>query len=265
MRFLCILAVLFFGISAQAYSAATLVVTSSKKEGEHTRISYTVNGWTTQDKTMTACGPTNLKCMLVPVIKTGTSNVSHFEVASFFSSKGSYMTLGEVLSEFTSLGLIRMPYSGSFLSSISVSNGDCLQWRLYVTGSATTNVTDCHSTLPPPVQCSLYGNTTIDHKTLSDNALNGAQASTSLNLNCQGSANVIIKATRTNSYGVRLKSDDSLYSEVKINDKDATNGINIPITSNLNYPLNITSTLKTRGTVTPGPFSGSTIITVSPL
>jgi hypothetical protein len=117
--------------------------------------------------------------------------------------------------------------------------------------------------MPTAVSCDITGSNTIDHKTLLDDALDGAQASTQLSLKCNRSANVTVKATRTNSYGVSLKGD-SLYSEVKINGMNATDGISISATDNWSTPINITSTLKTRGTVTPGPFSGSTVITVSP-
>lgn len=122
----------------------------------------------------------------------------------------------------------------------------------------------CAPVKPVSIDCDINGNTTIDHKTLLDNALEGVQAWTQLTLKCKGDASVIIKATRTNAYGVRLKNDDSLYSEVKINGMDATDGIDIKVTNNQGPPINITSTLKTRGVVAPGPFSGSTVVTVMP-
>ncbi|MGE8398531.1 MAG: hypothetical protein ACN6NZ_01200 [Burkholderiales bacterium] len=48
-----------------------------------------------------------------------------------------------------------------------------------------------------------------------------------------------------------------------MNGKDATAGINVTV-PNGQAPLNIESTLATRGTVAPGAFSGSTVITVTP-
>jgi hypothetical protein len=75
---------------------------------------------------------------------------------------------------------------------------------------------------------------------------------------------VTVSASRTNSYGVRLRDDNSLYSKITVNGKDATAGINLPVSDGLASPLNVTSTLVTRGTVTPGAFSGSTVITISP-
>ncbi|MFV3381013.1 MULTISPECIES: hypothetical protein [Pseudomonas] len=104
----------------------------------------------------------------------------------------------------------------------------------------------------------------IDHKTLADNAVDGATASTQLNVQCRGPASVTVSTTRTDAYGVRLKADGSLYSKVTVNGKDATAGINVPITQDLNTPLTITSTLVKRGDVMPGQFIGSTVLTVSP-
>lgn len=122
----------------------------------------------------------------------------------------------------------------------------------------------CAPVTAPPLQCEITGDTTIDHKNLADNVLDGATASTQLYVKCRGPASVTVSASRTNTYGVRLREDNSLYSKITVNGKDATTGINVPVNDNVSSPLNITSTLVSRGTVTPGAFSGSTVITVSP-
>ncbi|MNE82794.1 hypothetical protein D3C80_1795470 [compost metagenome] len=83
-------------------------------------------------------------------------------------------------------------------------------------------------------------------------------------MQCKGTTSVSVSASRTNTYGVRLRDDNSLYSKITVNGRDATAGINVPVNNNVVSPLNITSTLVSRGTVTPGAFSGSTVITVSP-
>lgn len=156
-----------------------------------------------------------------------------------------------------------MPLNASLLVEGFSYNATCIV--LYIgTNRVNQPITNCAPVKSPPVNCNLNGNATINHNTLSDNALNGAQASTTLSLLCAGSASVIVKASRTNSYGVRLRSDDSLYSEVKINGKDATAGINVAVENNMSVPINVSSTLKARGAVAPGYFSGATIITVTP-
>ncbi|MGE8466654.1 MAG: hypothetical protein ACN6QE_11085, partial [Pseudomonas putida] len=93
--------------------------------------------------------------------------------------------------------------------------------------------------------------------------VDGAKASTNLSLQCRGPANVTVSTSRTNTNGVRLRDDNSLYSRITVNGKDATAGINVAV-SNGQAALNIESTLVTLGTVTPGAFSGSTVITISP-
>lgn len=104
----------------------------------------------------------------------------------------------------------------------------------------------------------------IDHKTLEDNAFEGATASTQLGVQCHGPSSVTVSTARTDAYGVQLRNDGSLYSKITVNGKDATAGINVPITQGLTTPLTITSTLIKRGNVTPGQFSGSTVVTISP-
>ncbi|PNG38721.1 hypothetical protein BK640_00750 [Pseudomonas protegens] len=104
----------------------------------------------------------------------------------------------------------------------------------------------------------------IDHKSLMDNAVDGATASTQVYVQCRGPASMTVSTSRSDSYGVRLKSDGSLYSKITVNGKDATAGINVPITQDQFTPLTITSTLVKRGNVTPGQFSGSTVVTLSP-
>lgn len=79
-----------------------------------------------------------------------------------------------------------------------------------------------------------------------------------------GETSVVVRAGRSNSYGIRLKSDGSLYSEIKDNGKDATSGITVSVTNNASTLLNISSTLKAGGADVPGPFNGSTVMTVSP-
>lgn len=176
---------------------------------------------------------------------------------------GGNLTVGDVLVRVIDKYNISIPYSGRVYMNNSFLNNGCANLALWTFPERLMTLGSCVPLTPVPVTCDIAGNTTIDHKTLLDNALNGAQASTQLNLKCDRSASVTIRATRTNSYGVSLKGD-SLYSEVRINGMDATDGINISAIGNLDIPVNISSTLKARGAVAPGPFSGSTVITVSP-
>ncbi|WP_159388361.1 MrpH family fimbial adhesin [Pseudomonas sp. R32] len=122
----------------------------------------------------------------------------------------------------------------------------------------------CAPVTAPPLRCEITGDTTIDHKNLADNVLDGATASTQLYVQCRGPASVTVSTSQTDIYGVRLKDDRSLYSKITVNAEDATKGINVPISQGVATPLTITSTLMSRGNVTPGAFLGSTIVTISP-
>ncbi len=163
----------------------------------------------------------------------------------------------------------RIPYSTSvFVPQKDVSADNCITFSYArigpAIGGAIGRFGPCVRVAAPALQCDIIGDAVIDHKTLADNAVDGATASTQLNVQCRGPASVTVSTTRTDAYGVRLKADGSLYSKVTVNGKDATAGINVPITQDLNTPLTITSTLVKRGDVMPGQFIGSTVLTVSP-
>lgn len=177
-------------------------------------------------------------------------------------------TMGAFLLDLMVQGF-NMPFNGSVLDTESVYNDEiCIGFlaATYEPGTigAGQYFGHCQRVKPPMLQCEINGDTTIDHKSLPDNALDGATASLQLNVQCKGQASVTVSASRSNSYGVQLRSDGSLYSKITLNGKDATNGVNLPVVAGQATPINVTSTLSTRGTVTPGSFSGSTVITVSP-
>ncbi|NNA54014.1 hypothetical protein [Pseudomonas lactis] len=267
MKFMLIFIALLFGVVARAHAMANLVIDSVTVEGDNYKISYTLSGWSSGDMGRSGCGQGDGSCHVFQTLTTSNSNYSSIILSIPLSSGiDRYLTLGQVILRLNDSGFF-MPYRGSYLLTGEYSlEGSCLVIHTAGSRGRSAPVTDCVALRAPApvVQCYVGGSTAIDHKTLSNTALSGAQASTKLNLSCTGAASVTVKATRTNSYGVKLKSDDSLYSEIKVNDKDATSGINLFVANNMNYSLNITSTLKVRGVVTPGRFSGSTVIIVSP-
>jgi hypothetical protein len=163
----------------------------------------------------------------------------------------------------------RIPLTGSVLVSTNYANNElCIGFSHAKIGTdlggALSTFGPCTRVVAPVLMCEIKGDNNINHKHLPDNALDGATASTQLSVLCRGPASVTVTASRTDSYGVRLRDDNSLYSRITVNGKDATAGINVAVTNGLASPLNIESTLVTRGTVTPGAFSGSTVITISP-
>lgn len=267
MKMLLVSAVVFFSFIAQLRAAPELVVTSSEVQPDgYVKYFYTVTGWYSTNKGYSSCGQWNQNdndvCYTSLHIhyKDGT-----MEILRQWILPGSkeMLTLGDIVALHNKSGEFVMSYSSFVLDKRKNADAACMLLNVGVTWSMSA-ITDCAAVVPPPVKCTISGSDTIDHRTLSDNALEGAQASTQLDIKCAGNASVVVKATRTNSWGVRLRNNDSLYAEVKINGKDATNGINMAITSNLSAPLTITSTLKVRGVVAPGPFSGATVVTVMP-
>lgn len=267
MRLILVFVVLLFGFVSRAHATATFAVTSIVSEGDFTRISYTLSGWSLEDSGISACGRTTRNCHVSPVIRLVGSQLS-LGLWTVTPVLNRPTTFGDILRELNSMG-VSMPFRDSNLIEAGWDlTGGCMAFTT-ASGNLEGPAYDLTSCVPlrqptPPVQCSISGNATVDHRTLSDSELNGAQASTRLNVRCNASASISVRAARTNTWGVRLRNDDSLYSVVTINTRDATNGINMSVTNNLDSPLNIISTLVTRGTVTPGPFSGSTVITVSP-
>lgn len=196
-----------------------------------------VSNWSTQDLTNSNCVRAGRCGLSLSATFFGGATVAFnpfTAIGSFDSSKTTPVTLGEMRSQLDSLGfsnpftvsVVFPPFSGA--RCIYMSSGAA-------NGAGRSSITGCFPLVvaPEPVKCNISGNTNIDHRALLSNALAGAQASTQLSLTCGGAAKVIVRATRTNSYGVMLRSDDSLYSEVKINGVDATDGITVSVANNL--------------------------------
>ncbi|MEG0860393.1 MAG: hypothetical protein RSD81_03045 [Pseudomonas sp.] len=263
-------------LSAAAVQAHAIIITTteSRYEPGGTRHFFTVNDWMSgeagrpnpcqsDDPRQTIC-----RVALVANKRPGNySGVGYYAEWEVAVRRGS-STMNDLQWDLYYRGL-KLPLSGSILVPVKYASDEvCITFSYSKIGPDLGGgiglFGPCTRVATPVLQCDIKGDTTIDHKNLPDNALDGAKASIQLGLQCRGPASVTVSASRTNASGVRLRSDDSLYSKITVNGKDATAGINVAVADGLNTPLNITSTLSTRGTVTPGPFSGSTVITVSP-
>lgn len=268
-----LVAVLLGGAVVQAH-AITITTTRSQYEPGGVRYHFVVNDWSSGTiggpNTCVSNDPRHSVCRvsLGAYERPGSNSVGWFsqnwEVSIFRESS----TMGQLLFAMQSKGF-QLPLTASiFVPTSKASNENCVTFA-YSTigpsiGGAINPFGPCTRVAIPILQCEIKGDPVINHKNLPDNALEGATASTQLNVLCRGPASVTVSASRTNTFGVRLRDDDSLYSKITINGKDATGGINLPVSENQASPINITSTLVTRGTVTPGAFSGFTVITVSP-
>lgn len=263
-------AMLLWGVSAQARD---IVITPTKSEyvSGGVRYYFVVNSWgyefmsspcSTTDPFLSTC----TIYLNVRVSSSDNTSVGRYRSWEVPVRPNSYMR--DLLRDLESTGF-RIPLSGSiFVASEKVSSNLCIGFSSVKTGPIAAGVIEplgpCYRVAAPSLQCDITGYAVIDHKSLMDNAVDGATASTQVYVQCHGPASLAVSTSRTDSYGVRLKSDGSLYSKITVNGQDATAGINVPITQGLATPLTITSTLVKRGNVTPGQFSGSTVVTISP-
>ncbi|MGL5998995.1 MAG: hypothetical protein ACRC1I_21215 [Pseudomonas proteolytica] len=268
-----LVAVLLGGAVVQAH-AITITTTRSQYEPGGVRYHFVVNDWSSGTiggpNTCVSDDPRHSVCRvsLGAYERPGSRSVGWFsqywEVSIFRESS----TMGQLLFGMQSRGF-QLPLTASiFVPTSKASNENCITFAYSTIGPSIGGTVipfgPCTRVAIPILQCDIQGDPVINHKNLPDNALEGATASTQLNVLCRGPASVTVSASRTNTFGVRLRDDNSLYSKITINGKDATEGINLPVSEDLATPINITSTLVTRGTVTPGAFSGFTVITVSP-
>lgn len=266
-------AVLIGGAAVQAH-AITIITTYSQYEPGGVRYGFTVSDWESG-----VAGQRSPCQSDDPRLNTCNVYLSVFNPPQIYSSVATYRkwevpvrpgssSMSDLLRDLTQQGF-RIPITGSILVPTRDANNKlCISFNAAKTGpnlgGALNMFGPCTRVIAPALMCEIAGDSTINHKNLPDNALDGATASTQLSVTCRGPASVTVSASRTDSYGVRLRDDSSLYSKITVNGKDATGGINVAVTNGLASPLNIESTLVTRGTVTPGAFSGSTVVTISP-
>lgn len=165
---------------------------------------------------------------------------------------------------------VTIPFEGSVLvpKNKAISDSFCIsftQGYSYVgSGGIITPVGPCAAVKKPALQCAIEGNTRISHGNISDANVDGEEAAVTLQLTCSGASSVT--ASVSNASGVKLRADGSLYSKITIEDKDPAAGVGVPIQvqQGVPTPISVKSTLFTNGTVEPGYFYGSTVLTISP-
>ncbi|QYX48844.1 hypothetical protein K3F43_04870 [Pseudomonas tussilaginis] len=254
--------------------AITITTTESRYEPGGVRYYFVVNDWMSGEAGRpNPCQTDDPRLTVCRVGLVASKRPGYYDAVGWYNSydlpvrRGS-SSMDHLLLDLQSKGF-RIPLSASILVPLEDVNDElCISFSSSRIGPDLGGFIGlfgpCSRVVKPVLQCEIKGDPTINHKNLPDNALDGVKASTQLSLQCRGPASVTVSASRTNASGVRLRSDDSLYSKVTVNGKDATAGINVAVSDGLSTRLDITSTLSTNGTVAPGPFSGSTVITVSP-
>lgn len=130
-------------------------------------------------------------------------------------------------------------------------------------GGVISPVGPCVKVKTPPLQCDITGNTSINHRDVHEDAINGNEATTRLQLTCTGISEAVVTAAKEDALGVKLRSDGSLYSVLTINGQPAAAGLKIKVDESLPANINLKSTLSQRKEVAPGEFSGSTVLTIS--
>ncbi|EPL3976023.1 MrpH family fimbial adhesin [Serratia ureilytica] len=117
---------------------------------------------------------------------------------------------------------------------------------------------------PEPVSCSLDGNIDLPHGVLTADALNGNVKAMTKRVTCNRQATVKINV-RASSGGdvVNLRSNGSLRSQLKVNNVNGSTGSTFVVPGTVGANVNISSTLITSGSVTPGNFSGSAVAIIS--
>ena len=268
-----LLSVLLCAVAGQA-GAMTITATESRYEPDGIRYYFSIENWTYYDPEPSPCISSDPRlniCNLEIGVRLNPGTTSYAgEIIKWRVSTGQPgSTMGNLLASMTAQGF-NIPFKASILvpTNSAPSYYLCLGFTKSIIGSniggAINLFGPCTPVRKPMLQCDISGDTTIDHKTLLDTAENGARASTQLGLKCRGATSVVVTASRTNSNGVQLRSDGTLYSKLTINGRQPWGGINVSVRENVTTPLDIVSTLSARAVVPPGDFSGSTVITISP-
>jgi hypothetical protein len=155
-------------------------------------------------------------------------------------------------------GSLFVPKDGRVSDNFCISFASGYRWTGM--GGGVGPVGPCAKVTKPALQCEIKGNTTINHGNVSDAAIDSNSAAITIQWACTGMSSVIAKL----SSAVNLRADRSLYSKLRIEGKNAEGGVEVFMEEGVPRPITITSTLFSNGIVEPGPFSGSTVLTISP-
>jgi hypothetical protein len=148
---------------------------------------------------------------------------------------------------------------GKELTPAPCSSGVCIsgEWN------AGNSTGDGWKPQPPPKPSCSANNVTIDYRTLSYSAVQGAKASSFLYITCTDAA--VVKVSTSGyipSTGLKLNSDGSLLADLFINDVAGPSGTLVNVYGGAVAQVPVSSVLKVNGTLTGGDFNGSAVITV---
>jgi len=264
--YICRVVCFIFLFSLSSISAAAVITpTKSQYEPAGVRYYFTVTDW---DSGVPLCNDTSAtRCTLT--IAGAQSPDDFMGMISDRSWSVTPSSMQNVYSQLNRQGFF-VPYEGSILvpKGTQTSSGFCIVFAQgYSRGSSggiVAPIGPCAPVIPAALQCDVRGNTTISHRELFSDAIDGSEAQTQLQLTCTGATSVIVNTTKDDYIGVKLRTDEGLYSKLTIDGKSTALGVSINVADNWRTNISLKSTLVTRGVVKPGEFSGSTVLTISP-
>jgi len=265
-KLVAFLAMMWGANQAQAYN---IQVTGAQREGDWIRYSYTVTDWSTQDTTPGLCdkNPGVKKCTIAfSAYKRGTTDVGY--MAQYWDiNPRRPSTFGNMLQDMR----ITIPFSDTVLVRAKHDQSEyCMSLGVgYDPGSGPYTVSQwgvCVPlvSVPIPVQCVVSGDTVLNHGLINENNIEGNRALQILSVSCSGKSSVVVRTRsyQSNSNRIPLRDDGSLYSTIRVNALDATEGVTVGISDGIGSFL-VESTLSTNGeTVDPGPIATAFVVVV---
>lgn len=112
---------------------------------------------------------------------------------------------------------------------------------------------------PPPVGAYqiIDGSVNLDYGEINENELNNARRAKSIYITCNKDMSVKVIATGMVSDRIPLRSDNSLYANLYLNNYSGEDGAIIYVPKGRATPVEVSSILRTNGRVDAGFFSGS--------
>lgn len=244
--------------------AVSIVSTGSRYESGGVRYYFTVTQW--EGTTDRICSDmTALRCDLRIYGLQPPSD--YIGSTHYWNGIKPSTSLTEVRNQMKGFSI---PFHGTLFvpKGTKVNNRFCItftQQHIYSLSQGLGHrVGPCAPVIKPALQCEIKGDTIINHGSVSDNNINGNEAATTLQLTCTGISSVIATASKESPSGIKLRTDGSLYSKLTVEGKAPADGVPIKVEEGVPTPIFIKSTLFSKGTVEPGEFSGSTVLTISP-
>lgn len=225
---------------------------------------YELLDWTTDDSTPNPCYD-NPKCTIM--ITSSHNAMGNADQSDGFWQGRTYpwisssMTMGILGQNFKKF--VGIPRTGSFNYANIIGGNGCVGF-FYKTGKFmdidVLRLPGSVCAIPPEETNACEIKTpqlTLNHGVLAPEQLNDNTVTESLLLSCNQTTNIQLYISE-NTGGVRLRSDGSLFSNLKLNGQPANKGIALQV-GPAGTRVQVSSVLRTVGNVEAGPFQGSAV------